>query len=211
MDIFFIKLYTATDYINEKKYYYKELSDMKHISALDFKLLNKEYKKYGLYIFLPENNIITINTNGYYEKSFMLITEIFYKSGYINKKLLIIDQKYENVYFGDNKFIIQNYTKISFNEKDIATQIITPKEAINLNQKFNILNIILFYDFDKLCQKISDFDLKEGENSKIYINVIIGNKKIIEIILYLNRKWDHKDQRWWTYWFRNKLSSIDFW
>ena len=188
MDIFFIKLYTATDYINEKKYYYKELSDMKHISALDFKLLNKEYKKYGLYIFLPENNIITINTNGYYEKSFMLITEIFYKSGYINKKLLIIDQKYENVYFGDNKFIIQNYTKISFNEKDIATQIITPKEAINLNQKFNILNIILFYDFDKLCQKISDFDLKEGENSKIYINVIIGNKKIIEIILYLNRK-----------------------
>ena len=71
---------------------------MKNISALDFQELNKEYKKYDTYIFLPKNNIITINTNGYFEKSFMLITEIFYKTGYINKKLLIIDQKYENVY-----------------------------------------------------------------------------------------------------------------
>ena len=92
------KDYTATDIIAEKKYYYKELSDMKNISALNIEELNKEYKKYDIYIFLPENNIITINTNGYYEKSFMLITEIFYKTGYINKKLLIIDQKYENVY-----------------------------------------------------------------------------------------------------------------
>ena len=28
------KHYTATDYINEKKYYYKELNDMKNISVL---------------------------------------------------------------------------------------------------------------------------------------------------------------------------------
>jgi len=128
-----------------------------------------------IYIFLPENNIITINTNGYFEKSFILITEIFYKIGYINKKKLIIDQKYENVYFGDNEFINKNFT----NEKDIATQIITPKETINISQTFNIFDIILFYDFDKLFQKICDFDYsKEGENSKIYMTVIIGNKKI---------------------------------
>jgi len=150
---------------------------MKNTSALNIEELNKEYKKYGIYIFLPENNIITINTNGYYEKSFMLITEIFYRTGYINKKLLIIDQKYESVYFGDNKFINQNFTKFSFNEKDIATQIITPKETIKINQPFNIFDIILFYDFDKLFQKICSEDSKEGENSKIYITVLIGNKK----------------------------------
>lgn len=173
------KDYTATDIIAEKKYYYKELSDMKNISALNIEELNKEYKKYDIYIFLPENNIITINTNGYFEKSFMLITEIFYKTGYINKKLLIIDQKYENVYFGDNEFINKNFTKFSFNEKDIATQIITPKETINISQTLNIFDIILFYDFDNLFQKICDFDYsKEGENSKIYMTVIIGNKKI---------------------------------
>ena len=107
----------------------------------------------------------------------MLITEIFYRTGYINKKLLIIDQKYESVYFGDNKFINQNFTKFSFNEKDIATQIITPKETINIRQTFNIFDIILFYDFDKLFQKICSEDSKEGENSKIYITVLIGNKK----------------------------------
>jgi len=44
------KEYIGTDIIAEKKYYYKELSDMKNISALNFEELNKEYKKYDIYL-----------------------------------------------------------------------------------------------------------------------------------------------------------------
>ena len=172
--------YTGTEFPSEKNFFYIELLGVKNISVLNFEEL---YKKYDIDVihfdYFEKKNIIRINPNGNFEKSFMLITEIFYKTGYINKKLLIIDQKYENVYFGDNKFIKENFTKFSLNEKDIVTQIITPKETININQTFNIFDIILLYDFDKLFQKICDFDCsKEYENSTIYITVIIGNKKI---------------------------------
>ena len=94
--------YTGTEFPSEKNFFYIELIDVKNITVLNFEELREEYKKYDIYVthfdYFEEKNIIRINPNGNFEKSFMLITEIFYKTGYINKKLLIIDQKYENVY-----------------------------------------------------------------------------------------------------------------
>ena len=161
-------------------------TNIKNISALNFVELRKEYKKYNIYVALEQINKIKIVAHHLNkERCFMLITEILYKTGYINKKICVIETNPKYVYFGDNSFINKNIQKFSFKESDTISQVITRFSVENINKKVNIYNIINSNGFDHFLEDVlkDNYYLeytKGSEHYKIYTNItiIIGNKKI---------------------------------
>ena len=73
----------------------------------------------------------------------MLMTEIFYKTGYIHKKMCVIETNPKYVYFGNNSFINKNTKKFSFKEnKNIIIYI------------FLILNFLIIFSLENMTWKI---------------------------------------------------------
>ena len=165
---------------------YFQFTNIKNISALNFVELRKEYKKYNIYVTFEQINIIKIVAHHLNkERCFMLMTEIFYKTGYIHKKMCVIETNPKYVYFGDNSFINKNTKKFSFKENDTISQIITHFSVENVNKKVNIFNIINFNDFDCFLEDVlkNNYYLEYTKgygHHKIYTNItiIMGNKKI---------------------------------
>ena len=165
---------------------YFQFTNIKNITALDFVKLRNEYKKYNIYVTLEQINIIKIVAHELNkEMCFILMTEIFYSTGYINKKICVVETSPEYVYFGDNSFINKNIQKFSFKESDTISQVITHLGVEKINKKVNIYNMINFKDFDTfLADVLKDnyyLEYTKGYgHHKIYTNItiIMGNKKI---------------------------------
>lgn len=165
---------------------YFQFTNIKNITSLDFVKLRNEYKKYNIYVALEQINIIKIVAHELNKEiCFMLMAEIFYNTGYINKKICVVETSPEYVYFGENSFINKNIQKFSFKESDTISQVITRFSVEKINKKVNIYNIINFNDFDVFLKELlkDNYFLEYTKgygHHKIYANITIlmGNKKI---------------------------------
>ena len=165
---------------------YFQFTNIKNISALDFVKLRNEYNKYNIYVALEQINIVKIVAHELNKEiCFILMTEIFYSTGYINKKICVVETSPEYVYFGDNSFINKNIQKFSFKETDTISQVISLFGIEKINKKFNIYNIINFNDFDAFLGDMfkDTYFLKYtngyGHLKKVTnITIMMGNKKI---------------------------------
>ena len=166
---------------------YFQFTNIKNISAINFEDLRNEYRVYNVYATLEQINIIKVVAHYLnLERCFMLLTEIFYKTGYINKKICVIETNPKNVYFGDNSFINKSIKKFTFKESDIVSHVSTLLTSERIyNKKINIYDIINFHDFDYFLQEVLKDNYDQTftawhEIHHIYTNITItmGNKRI---------------------------------
>ena len=94
----------------------------------------------------------------------------------MSKILPLID--YEQKHFGENKVqeAIDKWTDLKNNNKNIKLHLIGRLQTNKVKPALRIFDYIHSLDSEKLAIKISDEQVKQGKNPKIFIQVNIGNE-----------------------------------
>jgi len=94
----------------------------------------------------------------------------------MSKILPLID--YEQKHFGENKVqeAIDKWTDLKNNNKNIKLHLIGRLQTNKVKPALKIFDYIHSLDSEKLAIKISDEQVKQGKNPKIFIQVNIGNE-----------------------------------
>jgi|TARA_B110000037_G_C16935386_1_gene430397 pyridoxal phosphate enzyme (YggS family) len=94
----------------------------------------------------------------------------------MSKILPLID--YEQNHFGENKVqeAIDKWTDLKNNNKNIKLHLIGRLQTNKVKPALKIFDYIHSLDSEKLAIKISDEQVKQGKNPKIFIQVNIGNE-----------------------------------
>ena len=152
-----------TDRSPDVKYYFR-ISNLKNTSNINFSELRKKYAKYKVSIILDQPEKIKINFIENNKKiCYLILTEILYITGYINKNICVYENNKRIIYLGGNDFINKKLRKFTFYENDTFTQIIANNSIYNISQSINIIDVLSLSNFNLIIDKILS-----GNNNNYY-------------------------------------------
>ena len=156
--------------------YYIQVSNLKNLTNVNFQKLRKKYEKYMVTIILDQQEIVRMNFIEFNIRiCYLILTEILYKTGYINKKICVFDNDENVVYFGGDDFINKNLKKFTFYSNDTFTQIITSNSSYTITKTINFIDFLSYFTFDLIINellfgnKYKNFFIG-GDNVHIYEN-----------------------------------------
>ena len=162
---------------------------LENTNNLNLEELKEKYKKYHINIFFYQLNILRIVSHKYNtEIRDLLITEVLYQTGYINKKIYSVGDIDNYIYFGGIPKNFKYYKKFILNKNDIISKIEVDKYIIDIKRKkYNFFDLFFNDNFisfinDNL-RKFNDNDDSKYSNLKIKI----GNKIIFYKHKYCNK------------------------
>ena len=156
--------------------YYIQVSNLKNLTNVNFPKLRKKYEKYMVTIILDQQDIVRMNFIEFNIRiCYLILTEILYKTGYINQKICVFDNDENVVYFGGDDFINKNLKKFTFYSNDTFTQIITSNSSYTIPITINFIDFLSYFTFDLIINellfgnKYKNFFIG-GDNVHIYEN-----------------------------------------
>lgn len=168
--------------------YYIQVSNLKNLTNVNFPELRKKYEKYKVTVFLDGLDAVRINFIEFNIRiCYLILTEILYKTSYINKKICIFDNDENVVYFGSDDFINKNLKKFTFYSNDTFTQIITSNSSYTIPKTINFIDFLSIFTFDLIINKllfgnkyknffIGGDNVHTYENGKYNISFKLNNK-----------------------------------
>ena len=153
--------------------YYIQMSNLKNLSNVNFPELRKKYEKFKVTFLLEQSDKVKINFIEFDNRiCYLILTEILYNAGYINKKICVFDNEENIVYFGDDNFINKNLKKYIFYSNDTFTQLLANSSSHDITQNINFMDFISYFTFDLIIN-----ELIFGNKNK---NIIVASNKFYE-------------------------------
>ena len=153
--------------------YYIQMSNLKNLSNVNFPELRKKYEKFKVKFLLEQSDKVKINFIEFDNRiCYLILTEILYNAGYINKKICVFDNEENIVYFGDDNFINKNLKKYIFYSNDTFTQLLANSSSHDITQNINFMDFISYFTFDLIIN-----ELIFGNKNK---NIIVASNKFYE-------------------------------
>ena len=160
--------------------YYIQISNLKNLNNVNFIELRKKYEKYKVTFFLEQLDKVKFNFIEFDIRiCYIILTDILYDAGYINKKICVFDNEENIVYLGGDEFINKNIQKFIFYSNDTFTQLITSSSSYDITQNINFIDFISYFTFDLIIN-----ELLFGNKNKNAI--VVGNK----FYKYANEKYN---------------------
>ena len=150
--------------------YYIQMSNLKNLSNVNFPELRKKYEKFKVTFLLEQSDKVKINFIEFDNRiCYLILTEILYNAGYINKKICVFDNEENIVYLGGDDFINKNLKKFIFYSNDTFTQLIANSSSYEITQNINFMDFISYFTFDLIIN-----ELILGNKNK---NIIVASNK----------------------------------
>ena len=150
--------------------YYIQMSNLKDLSNVNFPELRKKYEKFKVTFLLEQSDKVKINFIEFDNRiCYLILTEILYNAGYINKKICVFDNEENIVYLGGDDFINKNLKKFIFYSNDTFTQLIANSSSHDITQNINFMDFISYFTFDLIIN-----ELILGNKNK---NIIVASNK----------------------------------
>ena len=150
--------------------YYIQMSNLKNLSNVNFPELRKKYEKFKVTFFLEQSDKVKINFIEFDNRiCYLILTEILYNAGYINKKICVFDNEENIVYLGGDDFINKNLKKFIFYSNDTFTQLIANSSSYEITHNINFMDFISYFTFDLIIN-----ELILGNKNK---NIIVASNK----------------------------------
>ena len=150
--------------------YYIQMSNLKNLSNVNFPELRKKYEKFKVTFLLEQSDKVKINFIEFDNRiCYLILTEILYNAGYINKKICVFDNEENIVYLGGDDFINKNLKKFIFYSNDTFTQLIANSSSHDITQNINFMDFISYFTFDLIIN-----ELILGNKNK---NIIVASNK----------------------------------
>lgn len=153
--------------------YYIQMSNLKNLSNVNFPELRKKYEKFKVTFLLEQSDKVKINFIEFDNRiCYLILTEILYNAGYINKKICVFDNEENIVYLGGDDFINKNLKKFIFYSNDTFTQLIANSSSYEITHNINFMDFISYFTFDLIIN-----ELIFGNKNK---NIIVASNKFYE-------------------------------
>ena len=153
--------------------YYIQMSNLKNLSNVNFPELRKKYEKFKVTFLLEQSDKVKINFIEFDNRiCYLILTEILYNAGYINKKICVFDNEENIVYLGGDDFINKNLKKFIFYSNDTFTQLIANSSSHEITHNINFMDFISYFTFDLIIN-----ELILGNKNK---NIIVASNKFYE-------------------------------
>ena len=150
--------------------YYIQMSNLKNLSNVNFPELRKKYEKFKVTFLLEQSDKVKINFIEFDNRiCYLILTEILYNAGYINKKICVFDNEENIVYLGGDDFINKNLKKFIFYSNDTFTQLIANSSSYEITHNINFMDFISYFTFDLIIN-----ELILGNKNK---NIIVASNK----------------------------------
>ena len=150
--------------------YYIQMSNLKNLSNVNFPELRKKYEKFKVTFLLEQSDKVKINFIEFDNRiCYLILTEILYNAGYINKKICVFDNEENIVYLGGDDFINKNLKKFIFYSNDTFTQLIANSSSYKITHNINFMDFISYFTFDLIIN-----ELILGNKNK---NIIVASNK----------------------------------
>ena len=135
--------------------YYIQISNLKNLNNVNFPELRKKYEKYKVTFFMEQLDKVKFNFIEFDIRiCYIILTDILYDAGYINKKICVFDNEENIVYLGGDDFINKNLKKFIFYSNDTFTQLLANSSSYEITHNINFMDFISYFTFDLIINEL---------------------------------------------------------